>query len=346
MNISAKKLLEEFQEQGIFRSIQNPDNSFSRISSIENARAGDLVFASNEKYARLSASSEASVIITSADFLDFFKDCPATILIAKDVGLAHALVKQKYADRPLRQPGIHDRAIIAETAIIPASATIGAGVVIEEEAVIGEDVVIRPNSVIEKGAIIGARTIIHSMVVIGYDCKIGADVIIKSGSIIGSEGFGFVQDKNRKNHRIPQTGIVVIEDRVIVGANNCIDRAAYEETRIKSGTVFDNLCHVAHNVTIGEDCILTAMFCVAGSTTIGKRLIASGQTGILDHLEITDDVILLHQAGVHKGINKPGPYAGTPYVPLRDYMKNHALVKGLQNLKKDVSELKKQNRDA
>ncbi|MCW8920902.1 MAG: UDP-3-O-(3-hydroxymyristoyl)glucosamine N-acyltransferase, partial [Sedimenticola sp.] len=121
----------------------------------------------------------------------------------------------------------------------------------------------------------------------------------------------------------------------------CIDRATYAETRIGAGTKLDNLSHIAHNVQIGQDCLLTAGFIVAGSTTIGDRVIASGQTGVLDHLEICNDVVLLHRAGVTKSIDKPGAYAGLPVQPLPEYMKNTALMKRLSELRKQVQQLEK-----
>jgi UDP-3-O-[3-hydroxymyristoyl] glucosamine N-acyltransferase len=130
---------------------------------------------------------------------------------------------------------------------------------------------------------------------------------------------------------------VVIEDRVRLGANCCIDRAAYKTTRIGAGTKLDNLCHVAHNVQIGEDCLLTSMLCVAGSSIIGNRVVTSGQTGILDHVKVCDDAVLVHRAGVTKDLDTPGVYAGLPLQPLADYLKNMAILKNLSELKKKLT---------
>ncbi len=192
---------------------------------------------------------------------------------------------------------------------------------------------------VEHDVTIGEDCVVHPAAVIGYGCRLGADVVIGPGSVIGSEGFGFAQDAARRSHPIPQTGIVVIEDRVRIGANNCIDRATYAETRIGAGTKFDNLCHVAHNVQIGEDCLLTAMFCVAGSSRIGDRVMASGQTGIIDHVEICDDVVLVHRAGVVKNISMPGVHASLPAQPLEAYLKNMAATRRGAELRKRVAEL-------
>jgi UDP-3-O-[3-hydroxymyristoyl] glucosamine N-acyltransferase len=218
---------------------------------------------------------------------------------------------------------------------------IGPNVVIGKDVQLGERSIIYANTVVETSSTIGEDCIIYSNVTIGYSTQIGNRVTIKSGSVIGGEGYGFAQDSNRKSHRIPQTGIVVIEDDVVIGANNCVDRATYFETRIGRGTKFDNLCHVAHNVKIGEDCLLTAGFIVAGSTTIGNRLIASGQTGILDHLTIVDDVVLVHKPGLSEDILEKGIYAGMPIQPLQSYLKNAAIVRKLTDLRSKVLELEK-----
>jgi UDP-3-O-[3-hydroxymyristoyl] glucosamine N-acyltransferase len=196
-------------------------------------------------------------------------------------------------------------------------------------------------SVIEYGAVIGDRSVIHPNVTIGYDCQIGDDVIIQSSAVIGAEGYGFAQDEKRCSHRIPQLGRVVIEDRVSVGAATCIDRATYGETRIGAGTKLDNLCHIAHNVEIGRDCLLTAMFVTGGSAKLGDRIVASGQTAVLDHLEVCSDVFLVRRAGVAEDIDQPGIYAGAPVQPYAKYLKNTAVARDLSGLRKKVRQLEK-----
>lgn len=266
------------------------------------------------------------------------------LLISSNVSLAHAFIKQKYGPRRFGDSGwekVHSSAVVHGTVQIGLNTVIEPRVVIGQNSKVGANCRIMAGVVIENDVVIGERTIIHPAAVIGYRCQIGSDVIIGSGSVIGSEGFGFAQDDKRKSHSIPQTGIVIIEDRVRVGANNCIDRAAYQVTRIGAGTKLDNLCHIAHNVQIGQDCLLTAMLCVAGSTKIGDRVITSGQTGILDHVSVCSDSILLHRAGVCKDLEKPGAYAGLPLQALPEYMKNMAVFKNLLDLKKRLSELEK-----
>jgi UDP-3-O-[3-hydroxymyristoyl] glucosamine N-acyltransferase len=196
-------------------------------------------------------------------------------------------------------------------------------------------------AVVEHDAQIGRNVVMHPNAVVGYGCTVGDDVVIGGGAVIGSEGDGFAQDARGRSHAIPQTGNVVLEDRVRVGANCCIDRAAYGSTRIGAGTKLDNLCHIAHNVQIGEDCLLTSMFCVAGSTTIGNRVMASGQSGAIDHLTICDDVVLVHRAGVTTSIDQPGAYAGLPAQPLKEYTRNTAVFRMLGDLRQRLLALER-----
>ena len=170
--------------------------------------------------------------------------------------------------------------------------------------------------------------------------------MLKAGCVIGSEGFGFAQDEKRRNYRIPHTGKVIIEDRVVIGANTTIDRATYGATIIRSGVIIDALCHIGHNVEIGEDCILCAHTGISGSSRFGRRVIASGQTGVLDHITVASDSVLLHRAGINRSIKEPGMYAGGPAQPLQQYLKNIAIIpklaeiwSRLKKLEKKVAEL-------
>jgi UDP-3-O-[3-hydroxymyristoyl] glucosamine N-acyltransferase len=212
--------------------------------------------------------------------------------------------------------------------------------------VLGEGAVVMANAVVENDASIGAGTVLHPGCVVSHGCEVGAKVMLKAGCVIGSEGFGFAQDEKRRNYRIPHTGKVVIEDRVVVGANTTIDRGTYGVTLIRSGAVIDALCHIGHNVEIGEDCIICAHTGISGSSKFGQRVIASGQTGVLDHVSVASDSVLLHRAGINRSLNKPGMYAGGPAQPLQEYLKNIAVMpkladiwSRLRKLEKKVAEL-------
>jgi UDP-3-O-[3-hydroxymyristoyl] glucosamine N-acyltransferase len=346
MNVSAQEVMNAFSDQKLLNQmLGGPDTLLKGIASVEMCRPGDLVFADKKEYVSIIEARRPAAVVTSAKFLGEYSKLPdLVIFIASHFNLAHAKIKAKYASRNYELSGwsnIHPSAVVHESVKIGIGVTIEPRAVIGQNVKIGNDVRIMAGVVIENDVCIGDNTIIQPCAVIGYSCVVGSDVLIGSGSVIGSEGYGFAQDLNKKSFAIPQTGIVVIEDRVRVGANNCIDRAAYFETRIGAGTKLDNLCHIAHNVTIGEDCLLTSMLCVAGSTKIGNRVITSGQTGIVDHVTICDDVVLLYKAGVNKDISSPGAYAGTPIAPLNEFMKNTAVLRSAADLKKRVIELEK-----
>ncbi|MBK9294785.1 MAG: UDP-3-O-(3-hydroxymyristoyl)glucosamine N-acyltransferase [Oligoflexia bacterium] len=343
--IKVTDVLKEFKNLNlIIEVIGNPEASFENVSSVENCGPKDLTFLENPEFLQNIIKQKPSVVVTNPKLKDQLKETQA-VLVTANVRLAHALIKKKYADRDFTKSGwvnIHPSAVVHETAKLGESVVVEPKAVIGKNALIGKNTRIMAGAVIENDVEIGQDCVIHPNVVIGYKCKLGNEVVIEGGSVIGSQGYGFAQDEKKRSYQIPQTGIVVIEDRVRVGANNCIDRAAYGQTRIGAGTKLDNLCHVAHNVQIGEDCILTAFFCVAGSTKIGDRMVASGQTGIIDHLNICNDVTLLHKAGVTKDITVPGAYAGIPLQNFSDYTKNAAVLKNASELRKKVLDLEKE----
>lgn len=342
MNTRASAIFGEFGSTGLLTAMEGEDVSLSGIAHIEDCGPGDLVFVDHEQAVAKIPTRRPSAVVTSPALQEVLQG--VTVLVAPNVKLAHALIRQRYMDRDMlasEWPEIHSSAVIHGSCEVGEGSRIGPHVVLGKEVRIGKETAIMAGSVVEEGAEIGDRSVIHPHVTIGYACEIGNEVIIQPGVVIGSEGYGFAQDEEGRSHRIPQLGKVVIEDRVSIGAGCCIDRATYGETRIGAGTKLDNLCHIAHNVEIGRDCLLTAGFIVAGTTKIGDRVMASGQTGVLDHLEICNDVILVHRAGVTASIDEPGVYAGLPVQPLSAYMKNTVVLRQLSDLRKKVQQLEK-----
>jgi UDP-3-O-[3-hydroxymyristoyl] glucosamine N-acyltransferase len=336
MNVLPSEIFRRFQAQGLIVRHAGGDEPIRRIAPVEDCEPGDLVFVDHAKYlSRVREIGPSAVVTTEAIAADLDEAGPWALLIAPNVRLAHALLKQAYADRDVRDmewPRVHPSAVIHESVRVPEDAVIGPHVVVGADVRLGPRVVLMAGVVVEKEATIGAGTVLHPGCVVGYGCEIGADTILKAGCVIGSEGFGFAQDERRRNYRIPQTGKVIVGDRVVIGANTNIDRATYGATVIGAGAVIDALCHIGHNVEIGEDCILCAHTGISGSTRFGKRVIASGQTGTLDHLTVADDVVLLHRAGLHNSIKAPGLYAGGPAQPLKDYLKNMAVMPRLHEM--------------
>lgn len=347
--LNVSKIFEEFNKDGILTQMEGRDVQVKSVAAADDCGPGDLVFAEEEIYAKLVVERGASAVVTSPKLVkEIGGTQQITILTSPNVKLARALICQKYFDRELRQadePSIHPSAVIHESVEVPKDVVIGPRAVVGPRVRLGDHCVLMSNVVVEEDAVIGDHAILHPSVVVGFGCRVGQNVIIRSGTIIGSEGFGFAQDEKRKHHRIPQMGKVVLEDRVVIGANCCIDRGTFHDTRIGAGTIMDNLCHIAHNVETGEDCILMAMTCIAGSTRLGNRVITSGQTGILDHVDVTDDTVLLHRAGVTNDVKKPGLYGGAPIQPLREHMKNQAVVRRLSDMRATIMELKKKVTD-
>jgi UDP-3-O-[3-hydroxymyristoyl] glucosamine N-acyltransferase len=345
MQTTASEILASFAPQGLLVERLGPDHPVLRVAAVEDCAPGDLVFVDRSEFVALVAQRRPSVAVTSARLKGQFTDCEGIcLLVAPNVDLAQAFIKQRYGAREYEAADwgrIHPSAIVHETAEVHATAVIEPRAVIGRDVRVGERTRIMAGVIVEHGARLGRDTIVHPNAVIGYGCVLGDEVVIGAGSVIGSEGYGYAQDKQGWSHAIPQTGNVVLADRVRVGANCCIDRAAYRTTRIGAGTKLDNLCHVAHNVQIGEDCLLTSMFCVAGSSVIGNRVVASGQSGVVDHVGICDDVVLVHRAGVTADIDQPGMYAGLPAQPWKDYVRNTVVFRKLADLRQRLTALER-----
>lgn len=345
MNKQATQILEDFKPDNILESMTGEDMLITSIDPIEDCGTGSLVFVDDSAYVNDAIHANPAAIVTRPELVHEFTGLQQTaIFTCSNVKLAQALLTQAYVDRNphLNEwPQIHPSAIIHESAGLMDDVVVGPGAVIGRNVQIGHGTVIMANAVIEEDTRIGKDCVIHANVVIGYASEIGNRVVIKAGCIIGMEGYGFAQDKQGKSHRIPQLGKVIIEDDVLLGANCNVDRATFRETRIRSGCKFDALCHIAHNVDIGEDTLIVAQTGIAGSTRLGKRVIVSGQTAITDHVEITDDVVLVQRAGVINDIDKPGIYAGTPVQPVRDYFKNIAVAHKLTDIQKRLRKTEK-----
>ena len=302
-----------------------PDSEFSHTQSFEAASSDSLIFIQSED----QLNPHAAAVITTLDVAQTIQDkFTGFIGCVEDVRLAQALIKQAYDDYDWHDsawPARHPSAVIHPSAHLADTVRIGPGVVIGENVTLDAHVVIRANSVVESNVSIGGASVVNANCVIGYGSQIGKRVIIRSGSAIASEGFGFAKTIDNAYVRIPHTGNVVIEDDVVVGSNCCVDRGTYGSTLIRRGVKIDNLCHIAHNVVLEEDCLLVAQTGIAGSSTLGKRVIASGQTGILDHKKVADDAVLIHRAGVIEDIPSGGLWGGLPARPFREHMRRYNL---------------------
>ena len=347
MDLTAKELYDQYGKEGVLLELKgNLKVKIENIAGFSNGNKGDLIFVPDEKALEIAIKGNCSAMVIDKKLAELSSKISneIAIFISANIALSHAKIKLKYSDHDYGQSGwkrIHSSSVIHQSVEIPSSTTIGPKVVIEKGAIIGENCKIMANVVIEHNAIIGNNVRIHPSTIIGWDCKIGNDCLILSNSVVGSEGFGYSQDQFFNHHRIPQTGNVVIGNKVTIGANNTIDRGTYGPTTIGEGTIFDNICHTAHNVTIGKNCIILSGWLCAGSTTIGDRVVASGGAIIRDHISICDDVYLVHRAGVLFDIKEKGMYAGTPILKMQDYKENLKIAQNLKSLATNIERLKK-----
>ena len=218
--------------------------------------------------------------------------------------------------------------------------SVPAGMISTVNAVIGDHAVLFPGVFVGERARIGNHTVLFPNVTIMNDCVIGDEVIIHAGSVVGSDGFGFVRDGS-ENVKIPQMGIVQIDDHVEIGANNCIDRAAVGKTWIKRGVKTDNLVQIAHNVVIGEDTLLVAQAAIGGSVSVGNQVVIGGQAAIRDHLRVEDRAMIGSQSGVAKSLGQGEIVSGSPAIPHRVWLKTSALIPHLPDWVARIRRLEK-----
>lgn len=317
----------------------------TRVSPPELAGPDALVFASTAEQFAVALDKKAALIIASGK-LPAPAQVPAGTRLFKSphVQLAMSLLLPRFdrkKERFQQTPPIHPQSSVHPSSRLGKNVVVGPFAVIGANCVIGDEAIIGANCVVENGARIGARTILHPLVFVGADCELGTDCELHPHVTIGSDGFSYTRDKNGRNHKIPQLGKVVLGDRVELGAGCAIDRAAFTETRLESGLKMDNLCHVAHNVSIGEEGLLAGGFMVAGSTKIGKRAMAGGSVVVADHLTLTDDVVLAGRSSLTFDVDKPGAYGGFPLLPMKDYLKNLANLGQMTAFRKQLNRISK-----
>jgi len=237
--------------------------------------------------------------------------------------------------------GIHPTAVIHESAQIGNNVTIGPFAVIEQHAKIGDHSIIGASCFIGSQVEVGTDCFLHPTSVVRERCILQNRVTLQPGAIIGSCGFGFSPDESGKQQKLQQIGNVVIEDDVEIGANTTIDRARFKTTLIRKGTKIDNLVQIAHNVEIGEGNLIAAQTGVAGSAKTGKHVMMGGQVGVLGHVELVDHVLLATRSGVSKSLLKPGPYRGSPAIPVPAYNKREVYIRKIESLHNTVKDLEK-----
>lgn len=309
--------------------VEGNDNAVvNTFAKIEEGKEGAITFLSNPKYTQYVYETKATIVLINED-VELEKPVSATLIRVKNAYECVAKLLQMYAATLPKKTGIHPLAFVAESAEI------------------GKDVYIGPFACIGEGVKIGDGSVINPNVTIYDGCQIGKNVTIHAGSVIGADGFGFAPNQEGYE-KIPQIGIVIIEDNVEIGANTCVDRSTMGTTTVRKGVKLDNLVQIAHNTDIGENTVMSAQVGVAGSTTVGQWCMFGGQVGISGHIKIGDKVLLGAQSGAPSSIESNQMLIGTPPVGKMAFFRSHALVnklpelyKQLNALQKEVEELKK-----
>ena len=315
------------------------------IAALEAAGPGDLTFLSNPKYRAQVAQTRASVILLPLDFVGEPAPGQMFLLVEKpSVALARLCSRIEQALWPKPAPGVHPTAFVAPGARVAASATIGPLCVVEGEAEIGERVHLQAQVFVGRGAHLGDDCWLMPGAIVAAECVLGRRVCLHPGVVVGSDGFGY-EFVNGRHEKMPQVGIIVIEDDVEIGANSTLDRARFSRTVVGEGTKIDNLVQVGHNATIGKHCILCAQVGVSGSATIEDYVMLGGQAGVAGHLTVGRASKVAGQAGVTFALPAGSYVAGNPPLPLNLDRRIHVLKQRLPDLFRRVEALEAQRAD-
>jgi UDP-3-O-[3-hydroxymyristoyl] glucosamine N-acyltransferase len=325
--------------------IGGKDVVLTGVNGLLEAKSNEISFLGNLKYLHDALNTQAGVIFVGTD-IDVVQFKNKNIIKVKNPQYAYSMVlfiieKEKLS---LINKKIHPSASISDKAKIGKDAYIGQNVVIEDGAEIGDNAKIFPNVYIGKDVKVGKDCLIYPNVVIRENSSIGDSVILQPGVVIGGDGFGFATIDGQ-NQKIPQIGRVEIGNDVEIGANATVDRATVDATRIGNGTKIDNLVMIAHNVQIGENCIIVSQAGISGSTHLGNNVTIGGQTGLAGHLKIGNNVMVSSQSGISGNIKDGQLIGGNPMAPLNQSIKIRALMRKLPEMYSDLRKIKKDLED-
>ena len=343
MEFSAKQIAAFIQGE----IIGDENATVHTFAKIEEGIPGAISFLSNPKYTPYIYETEASIVLVNKDFTPE-QEVKATLIKVDNAYESLAKLLNLYEMSKPKRTGIDPRAYVAETAKIGKDVYIAPFACIGDHAEVGDNPVILSHATVGGGAKIGSNCILYANATVYHDCRVGNNCILHAGCVIGADGFGFAPTP-QGYEKIPQIGIVILEDNVEVGANTCIDRATMGATVIHSGVKLDNLIQIAHNDEIGSHTVMAAQVGIAGSTKVGEWCMFGGQVGIAGHLKIGNQVNLGAQSGVPGNIKSGSQLIGTPPMELKQYFKASIAQKSLpemqielRNLRKEIEELKQQ----
>jgi UDP-3-O-[3-hydroxymyristoyl] glucosamine N-acyltransferase len=299
------------------------------FAPLDTAGSEDISFLAKAKMADLLETTRAGAVIVP---LGVERVGKFPVIRVKDPYLAVAIIHSFFVDTPFEAEGIHPRAFVGEQCLLGEAISVAPLAVLGNRVKVGERVSVEAGAVIGDDVEIGDDTTIKANVTVYKNCILGKRVTIHSGTVIGSDGYGYSANERGEHIKRPQVGIVRIDDDVEIGANCCIDRAAYGVTWIKSGVKIDNLVQVAHNVVVGENSLLVAQVGISGSTTLGRNVIMGGQAATTGHITLGDQVMVAARGAVHNNQPKGAVVGGTPAIPIRQWVKACAVFAKLPEL--------------
>ncbi|UFS68631.1 UDP-3-O-(3-hydroxymyristoyl)glucosamine N-acyltransferase [Geomonas sp. RF6] len=314
----------------------DPETLIAGLATLDDAGEGQVTFLANPKYASKVATTRASAVILppGAD------NCGRNAVTVANPYLAFAKLLTLFYVRPAEPRGVMPGAFVAEGVTCGEGVTVYPGASVAAGVVLGARVTLYPGVALYPGVRIGDDVTLHSNVSVREGCRIGNRVTIHNGTVIGSDGFGYAPD-GPSWYKIPQIGIVVVEDDVEIGANCTIDRAALEVTRIGRGTKLDNLVQIAHNVITGENCMIVSQVGISGSTKLGNHVVLGGQVGLAGHIQVGDNTMVGAQSGVPGNVPANQVVSGSPAIPHREWLKASGIFPKLPEYRKTLGALEK-----
>ena len=318
----------------------NENATVNTFAKIEEGKPGALSFLSNPKYTHYLYDTQSSIVLVNDDVV-LEKPVSATLIRVANAYECIAKLLQLYQASLPGKKGIDTMAFVSPTAKIGKDCYIGAFAYVGDGAVVGDGTQIYPHAYVGDHVSVGNHCLFYPHVTIYQGCRIGNNVTIHAGSVIGADGFGFAPNTEGYD-KIPQIGIVTIEDNVEIGANTCVDRSTMGSTIIHKGVKLDNLVQIAHNVEVGENTVMSAQVGIAGSTKVGSWCMFGGQVGLAGHITIGDKTFLGAQSGVPGNIKGNQTLIGTPPMEPKAYFKSQAIFRRLPEMYKQLAEIQKQ----
>lgn len=315
--------------------------SVSNLAKIEEGTTGTITFLSNPLYTQYIYTTQASIALVRRDF-EPEKPVTPTLIKVDDPYTSLTRLLELVEQAREQKSGVEEPTHIALSAQVADDVFVGAFTYIGERAVVGEGCKLYPQVYIGDDVVIGNNVTLYPGVKVYHGCRIGNNCIVHAGSVIGSDGFGFAPQADGSYKKIPQIGIVILEDDVELGANTTIDRATMGATIIRRGVKLDNLVQIAHNVEVGENTVMAAQVGIAGSTKIGSQCMFGGQVGVAGHRHVGNRVVIGAQSGIPNDVKDNMELMGYPAVPKVEFARQTVHIKRLAQLNQTVKELQQQ----